>query len=313
MTKNKILLLDDNGDCLARDNIVIVFFGKVSFYKMVEGTKYCVEKFLEMTPRDALKWSIVGKSADTYKPLSDKTLARCLSSLTITAAKKKDIHFRLFGPEENGPDYGLILNGKVQPSNEGFLNQTNVIEMRFPREFLSETGEDAFVEVVTDMFENIPCDSGYASIALCFGDESKTDIAGKYIAPIALRSHGYDIPDNLPTANSLGDRCRGARWLTMLSPKLIDELGGLNSIKNVLSDDVTTISTTNGVMFRAGAMPEIGDVNRNQFTPLLASVAHVIEKITYFGDDTLGELFDFDEDKLNRWEHRFWQDQYMSE
>jgi len=34
------------------------------------------------------------------------------------------------------------------------------------------------------------------------------------------------------------------------------------------------------------------------------------EKITYFGDDTLAELFNFDGDKLNRWERRFWQDQY---
>ena len=78
MTKNKILLLNDNGDCLVRDNIVIAFFGKFPFSKMVEGAKYCVRKFLEMTPRDALKWSIIGKSADTYKPLSDKALARCL-------------------------------------------------------------------------------------------------------------------------------------------------------------------------------------------------------------------------------------------
>ncbi|MBW2737517.1 MAG: DUF3396 domain-containing protein [Deltaproteobacteria bacterium] len=312
MMKNKILLLDDNGDCLARDNIVIAFFGKYPFSEMVEGAKHCVKKFLEMTPSDALKWSIIGKSADTYKPLSDKALARCLSTLTVAASKKKDIHFRLFGPEVNGPDYGLTLNGKVQPSNEGFLNQTNVVEMRFPRELLSETGEDAFVEIVTDLFKKIPCDSGYASIALCFGDESKKDIAGKYIAPIALRSHGYDIPDNLPNANALGDRCRGARWLTILSHKLIDELGGLNSMKQVLSDGVETISTKNGVLFRAGATPEIGDVNRNQFTPLLASVAHVIEKITYFGDNTLRELFGFDSDKLNRWERRFWHDR-MSE
>ncbi len=310
MTNNKILLLDDNGDCLARDNMVIAFFGKVPFSEMVEGAKYCVQKFLEMTPKDALKWSIIGITADTSKPLSDKALARCLSTLTVTASKKKDIHFQLYGPQKFGPDYRLLLYGNKQPSNEGFLNETNVVEMGFPREFLSEMGEDAFVDMATDLFEHMPCDSGYASIALCFGQESKNHIAGKYMAPIALRSHGYDIPDNLPTANSLGDRCRGARWLTMLSYKLIDELGGLDSMKKVLSDGVETINSKNGVLFRAGATPEVGDVNHYQFTPLLASVAHAIEGITYFDDDTLIELFDFDSDKLNRWERRFWQDQY---
>lgn len=308
MIKNKILLLDDNGDCLARDNIMISFFGKLPFSKMVEGAKYCVEKFLEITPREALKWSMIGKAADTYKPLSDKALTRCLSSLTVANSKKKDIHFELWGPEEAGPDYGLFLAGNMQPKNEGFLNQTNLIEMRFPMEFLSETREDRFVEMVTDMFKNIPCDSGYASIALCYGDESKKDIAGKYMVPIALRSHGYDIPNNSSILNSLGDRCIGARWITMLSRKLIDELGGLNSVKENLAEGVETIITKNGVLFRAGITPEIGDVNHRQFTPLLTSIAHAIEKVTDFKSHALAGLFNHDEEKLDRWKRRFWQD-----
>jgi len=299
---------DTNGNCLARDNIVIAFFRKCPFADMVEGAKYCVDQYLQMIPTDVLHWSVIGASADTYKPLTEKSLARCRSMLTAVKARQKNIHFRLLGHEKYGPDYGVVLDGNKIPSNEGFLDQTNVIEMRFPREFLNENSEDAFVAIVTDLFENMPCDSGYASVSLCFGKESRYAEAGAQITPLALRSHGFDIPNNLSTGGFLGNHCRGARWLTMLSNELINELGGNDSLTEKLLDGVEIINTTHGVVLRAGRSPEIGDVNRNQTTPLLASVAHAIEAVTYFGDPSLRPLFGHDAEKQNRWERRFWPD-----
>lgn len=305
---NNLWFHDTDGSCLARDNIVIAFFRKCPFADMVDGAKYCVDQYLQMIPNDVLQWSIIGPSAGTHKPLTDKSLTRCLSMLTVATAKKKDVHFRLLGPEKYGSDYGLILDGMKMPSNEGFLDQTNMIEMRFPREYLNEMGEDAFVAKVTDLFEKLPCDSGYASVSLCFGKESRLGKTGGYIIPLALRSHGFDIPKNLSTGTSLGDRCRGARWLTMLSDELIDELGGSDLLNKKLLDGVEIISTTHGILLRAGRSPEIGDVNRNQMTPLVASVAHAIEPVTYFGDASVRPLFGGDKEKQLRWERRFWPD-----
>jgi hypothetical protein len=92
----------------------------------------------------------------------------------------------------------------------------------------------------------------------------------------------------------------------MLSTALIDELGGIDSLRDKLLDGVEIINRTHGVLLRAGRTPEIGDVNRNQTTPLLASVAHAIEAVTYFGDNSLLPFFGNDAARRDRWERRFW-------
>jgi hypothetical protein len=302
----RVRINDAEGICLVRDNLLVVFFGQRPFADMVEGAAYCVERYLDMVPTTLLRWSIIGMTSSTHKPLTDGDLARCRSMLTAKVAKQKDVHFRLMGPDKYGPDFRLVVLGVRNPRKAGFQNQTNVVEMRFPRQLLATIGEDAFVATVTELFGKLPCDSGYASVALCYGKESRYDKAAAYIAPLAMRSHGFDVPNTLWTATRLGKRCRGARWLTMLSTALLDELGGRDALRDTLLDSVEMTGVPNGMLLRAGRTPEIGDVNRNETTPALASVARAIEPVTYFGDNSLLALFGHDEERVRRWERRFW-------
>jgi len=297
---------DTDGTCLVRDNLMIVFFGQRPFADMVEGAARCVDRFLEMTPAKQLKWSIIGTTSSSHKPLTDRDLARCQSMLVPKIAKQKDIYFRLMGPEKYGPDFGVMIYGERNPRKVGLRDQANVIEMTFPRALLGTIGEDAFVATVRDLFEKLPCDSGYASVALCFGKESRCDRAGTHIAPLAMRSHGFDVPNTLWTSTRVGKRSRGARWLTLLSMELVNELGGRDALHDKLADGVDVMSGRRGVLLRAGQTPEIGDVNRNEMTPLLSSVAHAIEPVTDFADTSLLPLFGNSANKLNRWHRRFW-------
>jgi hypothetical protein len=58
-------------------------------------------------------------------------------------------------------------------------------------------------------------------------------------------------------------------------------------------------------MIRAGDMPEIGDVNKRQGTPLLREVAAALEPVSVFDDPALlGNFANHDEDLLKRWERR---------
>jgi hypothetical protein len=301
-----VALFDAEGDCLARDNLLIVFFGQRPFAEMVKGAAYCVQTFVEMVPPGVLQWAIVGTTSGTHKPLNEKGIARCQSMLTTSTAKQKDIHFRLMGPQMYGPDYRLVLNGYKRPRKEGFLDQTNSIEMRFPREFLLSKGHDAFADIVKDLFEAFGGDSGYAAPALCVGQEPRRDDAGAYIGPLAMKHHGYDVPTTLFVATDLGQRCRGARWLTLLSHDLVARLGGVETLKGRLASGVSVITGARGVMLRAGQTPEIGDINRKETTPLVASVARAIEPVTMFGDYALLPIFGRTRERVDRWERRFW-------
>lgn len=304
---NSVRLDDAQGQCLARDNLIVVFFGSRPFAQMVTGVAKCVDRYLAMIPADVLRWSIIGSTSGTYKPLTSKEIARCRAMLTASTAKQKDIHFRLLGPESAGPDYRLVVNGYKLPAKRGALHQANAIEMRFPREFLTAHGADAVAAAVAQMFDDVPCDSGYAAIALCYGMESQVAKACEVIAPAAFRSHGYDVPDTLHTTPRLGDRSRGARWLTMLGQELVERVGGKEALASRLIDGVEVVEGKHGLLLRAGKEPEIGDVNRQQPTPLLASVARAIEPVTYFGDSALMSVLGSPEAR-DRWERRFWPD-----
>jgi hypothetical protein len=295
-----------DGDCLVRENLALALFCKLPFAEMADGVASCLEQYLQMIPEGALSWSLIGSTASTHKPLTPKDLGRCKSLLTPASAKLRDTHFRLMGRDKWGPDHAVMVCGRTAPERSGFLDQTNAIELLFPAEFLASFGEDAFVDVATKMFEALPWDSGHSGMALVPGAPSQYGEASTYMAPRLMRSHGLDIAKTPFVVNALGQRCRGARWLTLLSDPLLDQLGGRDAVARGLASGVQVIPTSRGVVMRAGRCPEIGDVNRNETTPLVASVAHAIEGVTQFHANGMLQFFGGDAEKRDRWERRFW-------
>ena len=159
-------------------------------------------------------------------------------------------------------------------------------------------------ELARGFAADLPYSSGYASPALSFIAESKLPAAGKVIVPAAFRHPGYDVHDNQDTRGFIGGRVIGARWLTFLGPELVKQLGGKKALAAALPG-VTVVPAGHGVMLRAGTEPELGDSNRRIDTPLLRSVARMLEPVTFFENTQLKGLFGGDLDRLDRWERRF--------
>ncbi|MCI0560593.1 MAG: DUF3396 domain-containing protein [Nitrososphaera sp.] len=301
----ELRIQNSSGEILARENFILAFFGNRPFAEMAEGTREVLTCWLKLIPETAIQWAVVGKSAVKYKNVTPKLLDRCLAMLDSDVAMKNDVYFRIMGPQPYGPDYRALISGYIKPKKVGFANETNLIEFLFPLEFCTEWGEDHFVEMAASMFDALVCDSGYAGPALHYGIRGEYDSAREFIAPLALRHHGYDVPNNPGTAVFMGRRSRGARWLTMLSAAFVDELGGPN-LKARVADGVEIRELAKGILLRAGSKPEIGDVNRNELTPLLVSVAHAIEGVTYFHDNSVLPIFSNNKEQRDRWERRFW-------
>ncbi len=200
----------------------------------------------------------------------------------------------------------ISRNGRQRPETEGFLDETNVLEMIFPRTYLASCGADKFAAAALHLFHHAPWDSGYAAIALRPGPPSRQWKSSTGIAQAALRSHGYDIADTMFLSGSMGRRCRSAAWLTMLSDAMVARLGGRDALAAKLNAGVSVVPAGAGLMLRAGNTPEIGDANRNLKTPMLASVAKAIEGVTLFHDNGVLPYFGHDAEQRDRWERRFW-------
>src|SRR4029079_854314 len=214
---SEMKLRSRKGEVLARDNFIIAFFCRGPFKQIAGGARSALEQWLRVVPDGQLQWALVGMTATKYKKLTPDVLKKCFEMLDDDVTAKTDVYFRIFGPETSGPDYLAIIKGYAKLAKSPSITKTNLIEFLFPAEFPSRVGYDRVVDLAATMFNAIPCDSGYASPALHFGVPRVYEQAARFITPLALQHHGYDVPNNAGTSTWLGNRCRGARWLTMLS------------------------------------------------------------------------------------------------
>ncbi|MCP4114960.1 MAG: DUF3396 domain-containing protein [Desulfobacteraceae bacterium] len=297
---------DSDGDILVRDGLILAFFLKQPFHKMAPGIRHAFDAWLALIPEGNLKWAMIGANAEIHKPFNSRTLKRCFDQLDPQKARKRNISsFDIQGKDKYNAGFCFSTVGSNDIHEDSARSATNLLEIRIPTEFFQELGPDGFIRFGLTISEFLAYDSGYASLALNFGYESAAWEAGKLIAPLALRHPGFDINNNQYSRFVLDRSCRGARWITFLGPHLTERIGGKQSLKKKIDPGAEIMQAGNGIAIRAGAEPEIGDLNRKQDLPLLKSVAAAIEGISYFNDSSLKVLFNEDEDKLEKWERRF--------
>jgi hypothetical protein len=299
-----ILHLDEDGDPMVRENVILAFFVKRPPQDIAPAIRQVLQRWMTMLPGGAPTHALIGADASSFRKFGKATMARVEGELDpVALAGPRDLaHLRLQASVEIGPDWRFMCS-LMREAGDPETPNTNLIEMLFPP--AATTDPAAFAAMLREIAAVLPFDSGYAAPGLSWCNDNTQSKAGRIIGPLALRHPGYDVSDNDTTANHLGDRCRGARWITFLGPALVAELGGRATIREALGDEIALEDAGEGLAIQAGAEPEIGDANRKQGTPLLAEVAQVIEPVTFFDDRFLDILFGKDAEKRDAWERRF--------
>lgn len=300
---------EDGGKALVgRDVFVVALFTEKAFPSAITDVEEAFDHWLRAVPEKELEWAQIGPNATGFKALTKTSIQRCRDQLSPTKVKDRALAaFDIRGGEDpHNPSYGFTFYGsKPAPM---VPDRTCLVEMRWPSEYPEALGHDAFVDWVCELAALLPYRSGYAAPALSRGWENSKHIeeAARNLIPLAFRHPGYDLFENEGTAARMPrDRCRGARWLTLLGPALVDALGGRSVLEQNLDSNVTIRDAGRGLLLRAGERPELGDVNHGDRAPLLRSVAGAIESVTYFEDVySLQKLFLHDEEQLLRWERR---------
>jgi hypothetical protein len=290
-----------------RDNFTVALFALGPYKNICEYVPELFELWLKNVPESALGWANVGMSGSAEpKPFRKTTLKRARNEIDPEKAKEKEqILLEILGGNEYCPDYYLSIFG----SDDWWLadNAGTVIEMRFPSEFPSSFGFDAFVELTNAFADSVPYTSGYASPSLVLTHiGSSMRAAGKQLYPILKRYPGYDVSAN--NLARLGNKCRGARWLTLLGDPLVNTLTGKEAIASQLDPGIDLIPNKHGLLIRAGTEPELGDLERDEHPVLLRSVAKAIEPVTVF--DEISPIANFVapnkmEKEYARWARRF--------
>jgi hypothetical protein len=172
-----------------------------------------------------------------------------------------------------------------------------------PSEFADADPVEKTVAYLRGVAEELPYDSGYASLALLCGGGSQEFAFSRAASPLAHRHPGLDMPDNDAKRIFLDRQLPGAYWLTFVGPASLGRLGGADALRHALDAAISVEPVGAGVMLRAGPRPEPGDVNRSENLPLLRKMAKVLAPGIQSGTPILDHLFPSEESR-ERWERR---------
>jgi hypothetical protein len=297
-----IRVRDEDGILALRDGLVFVLFLRKAHADICQSVAEVYEEYLTMVGESSLKW--VHDRGEHFRPFTSRKKSRIRQLLTQeVAAKKQDELFTVKGGggESEAAEYlftyrGRDMQGRLKDVNASF------VEMWFPTAFYEAAGLDAFVEGLLKMAEGVPFSSGYCSLGLNREDWAVVGTEA-FVRAKAARHPGLDIHNTMSTAIRIGDRVRGAYWLTFLGKETLAVLEmDVSRVGRELGSEITVYDLRNGVAIRAGLEPEAGDVNRGENLPLIRKVAELIEPVQHI--QTVS-IFGFDEvDDFVNWQRR---------
>jgi hypothetical protein len=297
-----VIRIVENGgdDVLVKEGLTLVVFFAGAIGDHVEAVGRAFEQWRAGVPAHALCYSMIGASASEVKRVTARTASGIKGQLDpIKAAKRALSSFVLQGPEEENSQYRFEMVGRSEPERK-----LNFVEVWWPHTGEAPADLEAAVALADALVEGVGASYAYLSRALQWDSDSAKMEAGEVIPALALRHPGFDVSSSFATAFFMGERVRGAYWVTYVATTLLEKLGGAEAVHASLAGAVEVSTVGETLRFRAGAAPEVGDVNAQQALVGEAAVALVLEPITFFGDSAIDVLFEDDESKQERWERR---------
>jgi len=148
---------------------------------------------------------------------------------------------------------------------------------------------------------------GYGGLAMITSpDIELASVSEGLVVYRGERFPGLDVDYPADHALWTQDGIKGGSWLTILSDRFVERLGGATRIQQALGTPFALTSYSGGVVIRAGEEPEIGDRNRNVATPLSVVLATVLKPIRVKSHpDVSISPEGFDQDRFERWLARF--------
>jgi hypothetical protein len=102
----------------------------------------------------------------------------------------------------------------------------------------------------------------------------------KAVRAIGERFPGLEVESAPITTNHIGSGIKGVNWLTVLSDRWIDKLGGLDYLRIRLNESHFYFYLFDGgLVIQAGPRPEMGDVAANFWPEQYVTLAKVLKPI----------------------------------
>lgn len=271
------------GTTIARDGIVVVLFIRKSHVDLAPEAGALFDAFEAYIGKDTLTHIV---AAEQWKPLTTRRRTSARKRMSAAAATGLPNDFVLMkgpGSEYDLGEYAFHYIGN-EIGGEGREDGASSIELWLPTELAAERGLEQFAEDVLELASHVPFSSGYCSLAINYEASDLARVESSLTPALAMRHPGFDLHNTANTQLQIGDRVRGAYWLTLLGPVALQALKlDADGICAALEEpEITVHELDYGVAIVAGDELRPGDVNQGDRLPLTRKVAALLEPVTHF-------------------------------
>ncbi|MGR8930781.1 MAG: type VI immunity family protein [Gammaproteobacteria bacterium] len=107
------------------------------------------------------------------------------------------------------------------------------------------------------------------------------------LAEQAVRFCGLDINDPIGTSLHCEGGIKSINWLTAVSHRLLERVGGAEAAAKAAGPEIIVHPYGNGMVFQAGAMPQIGDRQQGLIPPAYVALGRALKSLRAPYPDTL--------------------------
>lgn len=244
------------------------------------GVAACFNEFFDMAG-DELRWTIPTRLWPTGS--SRQTAAANLT--TYLTAGDFD--------EDEGWEFGWHAGDTVDSASTLMIdaygvrawqaapphNQLSLVTVMFPLTFFTER-ETGLPTLIAHWASRLGALHGYGGIGLALSpDRFIISNYGTTIIGLGMRFPGVELDYPIHHSLSCKQAIKGVNWVTVLANEFVETLGGAGELGARLGEQFVFTEYSDGLVIRAGAVPEIGDRNRQIPAPNYAALSKALKPV----------------------------------
>lgn len=299
----KIRIRDDLNKLIVRDGIVTYFFIRRSHSEIAREVVNTLSKFRTFIGLEKQFWYVDPEGE--FQELTDFSYNEILkNALNFERWPHHRILLEDSPFEASGFRFAYYGTWLSDPVFQAWPDVVSVVAFWYPTEFLEIVGVAALKEFTIDIGLKFPFSFGYTSLAFNYSSGDGEFEAFPEIRKMCFRYPGLDVHYATSTLLDIGDRVRGAYWLTLLGKVLLKNMGGVDLIRDNInrSDILVEGLEKDATIVTLSELPEAGDVNRGKFLQRNQCLARILEPYVHTEEIAFPNFSPYD---MDRWDRRF--------
>ncbi|QAY93459.1 type VI immunity family protein [Pseudomonas sp. ACM7] len=295
--------LPDNTPVVKLGLIATVYFKEGYFLESKKNVMECFDRF-----KEEFGQHLKGQFYDRYKKLTDDSFKKTtLKILETDSNEQYEWHISSAPTASEAAEYSLSALNSFEVHGD---QKRSYLKITFPWDFLQQAdGAARYQNWLVYLCNQVKAEHGYGGLSSVLPYDFDSYMPMEF--QLAQQFPGLEVDSMVHNfKRELLDHIKGVNWYTILGATFVERLGGEALLRHAFSGrgDVEILSYDNGLIIRAGDLPQLG-AEDEPLPSVYVAINKVVKPLRIPNPDQLHTYSPygncFEEDSTARWYARF--------